>query len=70
MLARLQTLSAEEVAKIREAFIKNAHMPFGRMEAYAEEVRKASLERLAHLVKICGFLTQTKVYLFWKSQKM
>jgi len=35
------------------------------MEAYAEEVRKASLERLAHLIKICGFLMQTKVYLLW-----
>jgi len=42
------------------------HMPFGRKEAYTEEVMKASLERLAHLIKVCGFLLQTKVYLFWK----
>jgi len=76
VLAKLQKLSAEEVAKVREAFIKHAHprflksfsahMPFGRMEAYAEEVRKASLERLTRLIKICGFLMQTKVYLFWR----
>jgi hypothetical protein len=26
---------------------------------------KASPDKLAHLVKICGFLVQTKVYLFW-----
>jgi len=26
---------------------------------------KASLEKLAHLIKICGLLLQTKVYLFW-----
>ena len=79
VLAKLQKLSAEEVAKIREAFIKHAHprflksfsahMPFGRMEAYIEEVRKASLERLARLIKVCGFLTQTKVYLFWPRKK-
>jgi len=78
VLAKLQTLSAEELAKIRKAFIKHAHprflksfsahMPFGRMEAYAEEVRKASLERLARLIKVCGFLMQTKVYLFWQKK--
>ena len=66
------------MAKIRKAFIKHAHprflksfsahMPFGRMEAYAEEVRKASLERLARLIKVCGFLMQTKVYLFWQKK--
>ena len=22
-------------------------------------------QRLAHLIKVCGFLLQTKVYLFW-----
>ena len=33
-------------------------------QAYMQEVKKASLEKLVHLIKICGFLTQTKVYLF------
>jgi len=42
------------------------HIPFGRKEVYAKEVMKANLERLAHLIKVCGFLLQTKVYLFWK----
>jgi catalase len=23
------------------------------------------IEKLAHLIRICGFLMQTKVYLFW-----
>jgi len=45
------------------------HIPFGRKEAYTKEVMKASLERLARLIKVCGFLMQTKVYLFWKSQR-
>jgi len=43
------------------------HVPFGKKEVYAEEVMKANLERLSHLIKVCGFLLQTKVYLFWKN---
>jgi hypothetical protein len=35
-------------------------------KVYAKEVMKANLERLAHLIKVCGFLLQTKVYLFWE----
>jgi len=42
------------------------HIPFGRKEVYAKEVMKANLERLARLIKVCGFLLQTKVYLFWE----
>jgi len=26
----------------------------------------ADLDKLANLIRICGFLMQTKVYLFWK----
>jgi ABC-type ATPase with predicted acetyltransferase domain len=76
VLTKLQTLNTESIAKIREAFIKHpharfmkyffCHMPFGRKELYAKEVVKAGLERLSHLIKVCGFLMQTKVYLFWK----
>ncbi len=72
------TLSEKEVAKIREAFIKHSHArfmkyffphkPFGEKEAYAEEVRKASLEKLAQQIKVCGFLMQTKAYLFWSEK--
>jgi len=43
------------------------HQLFGKREAYTKEIRKASLERLAHLIKVCDFLMQTKVYLFWGS---
>ncbi len=75
VLAKLQSLSEKEIATIREAFIKHCHvrfmkyfsyhMPFGRKEAYRRNIRKANLERLTHLIKACGFLIQTKVYLFW-----
>ena len=75
VLGKIQTLSDKEVTKIREAFIRNSHARFmkyffphqlfGKREAYTKEIRKANLERLAHLIKVCGFLMQTKAYLFW-----
>lgn len=78
VLNKLQTLSDEGLKKLREAFIKHCHarfmkcffchVPFGRKKVYAREVMKASLERLVHLIKVCSFLTQTKVYLFWKKE--
>ena len=76
VLNRLQTLSDEDLAKVREAFIKHSHtrfmkyfffhIPYGRKQPYAEEIMKASLDKLAQLIKVCGLLLQTKVYLFWK----
>ena len=75
VLQKLQTLTDKDVAIIREAFIKHnharfmkyffPHQLFGKREAYTREIRKASLGRLARLIKVCGFLTQTKAYLFW-----
>ncbi|MEM2108146.1 MAG: GNAT family N-acetyltransferase [Candidatus Bathyarchaeia archaeon] len=74
-LGRLQALSNEELEKIRQAFIQHnhprfmknfsGHSVFGSRKDYADAVKAASPERLAHLIKICGFLLQTKVYLFW-----
>jgi ABC-type lipoprotein export system ATPase subunit/GNAT superfamily N-acetyltransferase len=76
VLNKLQILNDEDLEKVREAFIKHCHtrfmkyffrnMPFGKKEVYAKEVRKASLERLTRLIKVSGFLLQTKVYLFWR----
>jgi len=75
VLNKLQTLSDEGLEKLREAFIKHCHtrfmkyffphLLFGHKKVYVEEIKKVSLERLAHLIKVCGFLLQTKVYLFW-----
>lgn len=45
------------------------HMPLGKEKTYAEEVRKVSFEKLARLIKVLGFLMQTKVYLFWARTK-
>ncbi|MEN3017262.1 MAG: hypothetical protein ABC585_07765 [Candidatus Methanosuratincola petrocarbonis] len=72
---KLQSLSPEQIKLIREAFVKNCHarfmkyffchVPFRRKQAYAKAVIEASLERLAHLIKVCSFLLQAKFYLFW-----
>ena len=76
VLNKLQNLSDEDLEKLREAFIKHCHtrfmkyffphLLFGHKKVYVEEIKKAGLERLAHLIKVCGFLMQTKVYLFWR----
>jgi len=76
VLNKLQALSDKETATIRKAFIKHCHtrfmkyffphLLFGHKKVYVEEIKKAGLERLAHLIKVCGFLMQTKVYLFWR----
>jgi hypothetical protein len=79
ILNKLKNLNTHEIAKIKEAFIKNYQprfmkqfscpMPFGKKNAYTEEIGKANLEKLTSLIRICGFLMQTKVYLFWNRRK-
>jgi len=76
VLNKLRTLKLEDVARIKDAFIRNKaprfmkyffpHQPYGEQKPYNKKVMKVSLERLAHLIKVCGLLLQTKVYLFWR----
>jgi ABC-type lipoprotein export system ATPase subunit len=75
---KLQTLTDSDIAVIKEAFIKHSHarfmkyffchMPFGKKETFTKEIMKANIERLTRLIKVCGFLMQTKVYLFWSKE--
>ena len=77
VLSKLQGLNQKGIQIIKEAFSNHSHtrfmkyfayrMPFCKKEAYAEQVDKATLGRIVHLIKVCGFLMQTKVYLFWDS---
>jgi hypothetical protein len=39
------------------------------MGDYERKVNAAALEQLAGLIKICGFLMQTKAYLFWQGTR-
>jgi len=76
VLAKLRTLKKKDMAQVRQAFIINPntlfwksfsyHLPFGVKEAYAQKIKSASMNKLAGLIKICGFLMQTKAYLFWE----
>ncbi len=75
--SKLQTLTEKDVSRIKAAFAKHRHprfmksssrLPFGTKDAYVKEIMAADLDELANLVRICGFLTQTKVYLFWKKE--
>lgn len=75
VLEKLQSLSSQDVERIKQALVKHSHprfmkafsyhLPYGQKQAYRKEVEHLGLERLAGLIKICGFLTQTKAYLFW-----
>jgi len=75
--AKLATLSNGDLAKLKQAFIRHKHprflkafsfnMPYGTGDAYRKHVQQADPSQLAHLIRICGFLMQTKAYLFWKN---
>lgn len=79
VLTKLQALSKRDMEKVRDAFCRYSHLRFmkyfythkvfGRKQTYAVAVKAASVERLAHLIKVCGFLLQTKVYLFWSKSE-
>jgi hypothetical protein len=78
-LEKLQILDDKSIERIKQAFIRHNHprfmkafsyhLPFGAKEAYREQVENLNLEKLAHLIRICGFLMQTKVYLFWENKE-
>jgi hypothetical protein len=75
VLNKLQTLSIAALEQVRESFSKHCHtrfmkylfphQVFGRRKDYVEAIKTAGVERLAHLIKLCGVLLQDKVYLFW-----
>jgi len=46
------------------------HRPYGLKQVYREEIEHLTLQKLAHLIRICGFLMQTKIYLFWKKMRI
>jgi hypothetical protein len=69
----------KHLTQIRQVFIRHNHQhfqkqfsasygPYGEFEKYKACVENADLEKLTKLIKICGMLLQTKVYLFWKKK--
>jgi len=79
-LEKLQRMSVEEVEQVKNIFkevsrssgvyrkrIMSVHEAYLTHEQFCHRVDKASIEKLAKMLRILSFLTQTKVYLFWKN---
>jgi GNAT superfamily N-acetyltransferase len=80
--AKLENLSVEETAKLKEAFIKDkhprfkrelacshsSHQPFGNNSDYIKAVLESDNAKIGALIKLAGMLRQTKVYLFWRKE--
>jgi len=74
---KLEVLAPEQMADLKECFVKNdhpkfrkqfaamRHVPYGSTKLYQEGVRGADLVKMVTLVRILGVLLQSKVYLFW-----
>jgi len=45
----------------------DSHAPYGTQTEYCQAINKASLKKLAKMLKALSFLAQTKVYLLWRS---
>jgi hypothetical protein len=77
---KLDALSPEQVAQLKEAFIKNKHprlrkefavsrhQPFGKTSDYVKSIQNVEVPQIAKLIKLIGMLLQTKVYLFWSQR--
>jgi hypothetical protein len=58
VLEKLQTVSIQDLGRVKEAFVKYSHprfmkafsyyVPFSAKQAYRKEVERLGLERLAH----------------------
>jgi ABC-type ATPase with predicted acetyltransferase domain len=79
VLSTLKALRHEDRQTLKRAFMKyrhprflksfSHHLPYGNHSLYEKWVMRASLEKLAQLIKVCGFLLQTKAYLFWSKDR-
>jgi len=48
--------------------IMSVHEAYLTHKQFCDRIDRASIEKLAKMLRILSFLTQTKVYLFWKNQ--
>ena len=77
--SKLETFNEEQLKVLKTAFIANKHprfkkevapsrhQPYGKTTDYIAYVKTADNPKLARLIKILAMLSQTKVYLFWKT---
>jgi len=78
-LQKLKKMSAIEVQHVRNVFkeisagvyrkrLWSSHQAYMPKQKFNNGVDRASLKKLAKMLRILGFLAQTKVYLFWKGK--
>ena len=75
-LEKLKSMNPMKIMKCRQILAKlrsprlhkfaDSHAPYGRNTRYQSAVEKASLEKLAKILKALSFLAKTKVYLLWE----
>jgi hypothetical protein len=63
-LARTGARSSSESLITRGRAVR---APIRHKDAHVKEITAADLDKLANLMRICGFLMQTKAYLLLKS---
>ena len=70
-LEKLKSMNHTDIMECKEILtsVRNPrmHAAYGRVEEYRKAVRKASLKKLARMLKALSFLAQTKVYLVWEN---
>jgi len=76
-LEKLKSMNPTDIMECREILTSvrnprlkkfaNSHAAYGWVEEYRKAVRKASLTKLARMLKAPSFLAQTKVYLLWEN---
>jgi len=80
-LKKLRRMSPEEVGEVRNVFkgisggiygrrLLSIYQAFLTKEDFLARVESAGVEKLAKMLRILGFLVQTKVYLFWKNRNV
>ncbi|MDH5690949.1 MAG: hypothetical protein OEY81_05925, partial [Candidatus Bathyarchaeota archaeon] len=77
-IQKLGKMATHEVQMVKNAFkqipsgiygkrIMSFHQAYLNREEFTACVDAANLEKLAKMLRVLGFLTQTKVYLIWKN---
>lgn len=60
-----EILTSVHVPRLKK--FSDSHAAYPSVAKYRVAVEKASLERLAKMLKVLSFLAQIKVYLLWKN---
>jgi len=82
-LEKLQRMSTDKVKRVKNIFkevsrssgvyrkrIMSVHEAYLTHDQFCDRVDRASFSKLAKMLRILSFLTQTKVYLFWNYREM